>query len=206
MAVFAKAPVPGFAKTRLIPALGPQGAARLQAILTCRALKTALAADLGPVTLWCAPDSTHPAFEAFAQRWPIRLAVQSGADLGARMLGAFAAAGRKPLALIGTDCPCLEPDDLRQAIQVLHGGADVAMAPAEDGGYGLIAAARPLPMLFAGMPWSTTAVGALTRERAAGAGLRLHALRTVWDVDIPADYQRLLASGLIDLAATDFGR
>jgi len=114
VAVFAKAPVPGFAKTRLIPALGAAGAARLQEGLTGRAIETALAAQIGPVTLWCAPDAGHPFIEQLRRRCPMALADQPEGDLGARMLAAFAAAGRR-LVLIGADCPCLEPHDLRAA-------------------------------------------------------------------------------------------
>ncbi len=62
VAILAKAPIPGFAKTRLIPVLGEAGAATLQARLTERAVETATAAGTGPVTLWAAPDARHPAF------------------------------------------------------------------------------------------------------------------------------------------------
>ena len=100
--------------------------------------------------------------------------------------------------LIGTDCPVAR----RRAIcatrpTALVDGADVVIAPAEDGGYGLIAARQPLPVLFREMPWSTPWVAALTRERAAAAQLRLAELRTIWDVDTPADYRRLVEAGLL---------
>jgi uncharacterized protein len=190
VAILAKAPIPGTAKTRLIPALGPEGAAHLQARLIARAVRTARAAAVGPVTLWCAPDCGHPAFAAAG----VPLRPQPPGDLGVRMLAAFS--GGSAVVLIGTDCPCLEPDDLRDAAAALD-GADAAMAPAEDGGYGLIAAAGPLPALFEAMPWGTAAVAALTRARAAEAGLRLVELRTVWDVDRPEDLPRLAASGLL---------
>ena len=63
VAILAKAPIPGFAKTRLIPLLGADGAARLQERLLERALATAVEAKLGPVTLWCAPDAESPFFQ-----------------------------------------------------------------------------------------------------------------------------------------------
>ena len=191
VAILAKAPVPGLAKTRLIPALGRDGAADLQARLIAKTVRTALAAGIGPVTLWCAPDCSHPAFAAAG----IPLRPQPADDLGGRMLAAFAAAAG-PLVLIGTDCPCLEPQDLRDAAAALE-TADAAIAPAEDGGYGLIAATRPLPILFEAMPWGGDAVAALTRARASAAGLRLAELRTIWDVDRPEDLSRLAASGLL---------
>jgi rSAM/selenodomain-associated transferase 1 len=199
VAILAKAPVPGFAKTRLIPRLGAEGAAALHADLIDRAMATSVGAGLGPVTLWCAPDAEHPFLRAMAARHGCTLAVQPDGDLGARMLAAFAAAS--PLVLIGCDCPCLEPGDLRSAAAALEEGADVAIAPAEDGGYGLIAAARPFPSLFAAVDWGTGDVAAATRQRAREAGLVLAELRTVWDVDRPEDVDRARDAGLVHVAS-----
>src|SRR4051794_37505147 len=97
---FAKAPVPGFANTRLIPLLGEDGAAALQRRFMERALETALQAAIGPVTLWCAPDARHPAFQDAHGRLGVRLANQAPGDLGARMLAAFEAAGPGGLVLV----------------------------------------------------------------------------------------------------------
>lgn len=200
VAILAKAPIPGFAKTRLIPLLGAEGAASLQEWLIDRAVATALRASIGPVTLWCAPTTEHPFFHTAARRYGVRLAAQPDGDLGARMLAVFEAAPTgHGLVLIGTDCPVLEPSDLAGAAALLA-DADGVMAPAEDGGYALIAARRPVPCLFEHMPWSTDQVAALTRERARLDGLRLVELPTVWDVDTAADFERLCAAGLIDLA------
>jgi uncharacterized protein len=198
-AVLAKAPVAGFAKTRLIPLLGAEGAARLQQKLIRRALATAVGGAVGPVTLWCAPDTDHPFFRDAARRDEIDLAAQPAGDLGARMLAAFQAApARRALVLTGTDCPVLTSTDLQQAVALLS-DADVVMAPAEDGGYGLIAARRPIPALFEDMPWGTDRVAELTRERARHCGLRLAELRTIWDVDGEDDFVRLRAAGLVDV-------
>jgi uncharacterized protein len=197
VAVFAKAPLAGYAKTRLIPSLGAEGAAALQHRLTERAVRIAVSAALGRTTLWCAPGPEHPSFQDLQARFRIRLVAQPRGDLGARMLAAFAAAAPEGVVLIGSDCPSLEPGDLRQAADALATGADVAISPAEDGGYGLIAARRPFPVLFENIPWSTPAVASVTRERAAGAGLKLVGLRRAWDVDTPADYARLVRSGLL---------
>src|SRR5687767_4067016 len=101
VAVLAKAPIPGYAKTRLIPLLGEIGAARLQEKLIERALATASAAAIGPVTLWCAPDDTDRVFREAARRHRVRLAVQPGGDLGERMLATFRAARGERLVLIG---------------------------------------------------------------------------------------------------------
>src|SRR5512138_7063 len=92
VAILAKAPVPGFAKTRLIPELGAHGAAALQEAMTERAVETACASGIGPVTLWCAPNETHVSFRDLAARFPLALARQPDGDLGHRMLTAMAAA------------------------------------------------------------------------------------------------------------------
>src|SRR6516225_2411325 len=82
IAVLAKAPLPGFAKTRLIPALGADGAASLQARLVERAVATACAALVGPVTLWATPDESDPLFRAMDAHFGVGLARQGGCDCG----------------------------------------------------------------------------------------------------------------------------
>src|SRR5688500_15933683 len=117
VAVLAKAPIAGYAKTRLIPLLGPEGAARLQGRLVELTLATAVAAAIGPVTLWGAPDAEHPFFQEQARKRAIGLAAQPDGDLGARMLAAFRAAPLGvALVLIGSDCPVLEAADLEEAV------------------------------------------------------------------------------------------
>jgi len=125
--VFAKAPVPGSAKTRLIPALGAAGAARFHARLVERALGTACAASLGPVELCCAPNRSHPFFAECAARFGVALTDQGAGDLGERMHRALAAG--LPAVLIGADCPAMTPDYLRQAADALSAGQDVALGP-----------------------------------------------------------------------------
>lgn len=192
VAVFAKAPIAGLAKTRLIPALGAQGAARLQREFTRHALQTAMAAGLGPVTLWCAPEAGHRFFRALRRTMGVECRVQAAGDLGERMHAAFRAhCAQGPLLLIGTDCPALSPSDLRGAAQALCDGHDAVLGPAEDGGYVLVGLRRPQPALFSGMTWGTPTVMSETRARVRALGLRVMELATLWDVDVPADLQRL---------------
>ena len=192
IAIFARAPTPGTAKTRLIPLLGAQGAALLHEKLVLHAIASALAADVGPVTLWCAPDSSHP----FFAQTGVALADQRGADLGARMLHAFDAA-KGPLLLIGADCPAISAQDLRWCAEALHDSAPALFLPAEDGGYGLVGATRPIPQIFNDMQWGVADVMAQTRERLKGAGIAWREGRTIWDVDRPDDYARLMAEQLL---------
>jgi rSAM/selenodomain-associated transferase 1 len=191
--VFARAPVPGRAKTRLAARLGDWRAARLQARLTERALRTALAARCGPVELHGAPGVRHGFFRRCRREFGVGLAPQRGADLGERMHRALAAALRRNRAaiLIGTDCPALASRDLRRAARLLRGGCDAVLAPAEDGGYVLIGARRVSPALFEGIAWGGPLVFADTARRLAGLEYRWRALRMLWDVDRPEDLERL---------------
>ncbi len=192
IAILAKAPVPGYAKTRLIPALGADGAAALQAAMLKRTLATALAAGIGPVTLWCAPDCSHPAFaEAAAQG--VALAEQPAGDIGQRMQAAMAAAVTPGgIIVIGTDCPALTPAHLRQAAAALA-GQDAVVIPAEDGGYVLLGLRQANAAVFAGVAWSTPQVMAQTRARLVAAGLRHAEFSPLFDVDRSSDLPRLYA-------------
>jgi rSAM/selenodomain-associated transferase 1 len=190
LALLAKAPTPGFAKTRLIPRLGADGAAALAVRLIEHAVTSACAADIGPVTLWAAPDEHHPLFQSLAARNAIALARQPDGDLGARMLAALAAAGG-PALVIGTDAPALTPAHLRTAADVLRGGNDAVVFPALDGGYVLIGMRRAQPALFSDMRWSSADVMAQTRRRLQALGLAWQEPATLWDIDTPDDLARL---------------
>jgi rSAM/selenodomain-associated transferase 1 len=198
IAVFARAPVPGQVKTRLIPRLGAQGAAALQTVLIGRAVRTALAAGVGPVSLWCSPNCEHPAFISCADALGVPLFTQHGGDLGARMLAAFAHLCRgSQVILIGSDCPALTSRDIRAAADALAQDHDAVVIPAEDGGYVLLGLRRPVASLFTAMPWGASAVMAETRLRFRHEGLRWQELPVSWDVDRSGDYDRLEASGLM---------
>jgi uncharacterized protein len=188
VAVMAKAPIPGMAKTRLTPVIGAHAAAVLQERLTERTIETALAADIGPVTLWCAPDLAHVSFQDLAMRFPIVLKQQPDGDLGGRMLGAIAA-NSGPTLVIGTDCPAFTVEILRTAAAALT-EADVVLAPAEDGGYVLIGVRTAHPKLFSGIAWGTSTVLAETRARIAALGLKAAELDSLWDIDTEADLAR----------------
>jgi uncharacterized protein len=194
VAVLARAPVAAQTKTRLIPALGADGAAALQERLIEQAIETACAAAVGPLTLWVTA-APHPCFTALASRHRIALAVQPEGDLGVRMLAACQSAGGSAI-VIGTDCPVLTPKHLREAAQVLREGTDVVVIPAEDGGYVLIGSRTPRPGLFADMPWSSDTVMAETRRRLTREGLAWREPVMLWDVDRPEDLVRLRAAGL----------
>jgi rSAM/selenodomain-associated transferase 1 len=192
--VFAKAPVPGRVKTRLIPALGEQGAADLHRELVLRSLRTACAAGIGEVELWCAPHTQDAFFAACAGRFGLRLRDQGEGDLGMRMARALEAASAEgsPALLIGSDCPVLSAQYLCEAARACTGEVPAVFGPAEDGGYALIGLARrPSAALFENMAWGSATVMQETRLRLQGLGWRWIELAPLWDVDRPEDLPRL---------------
>jgi len=193
--VFAKAPVAGYAKTRLVPALGADGAAMLARRLLENALAAALDAAVGPVELCCAPDARHPAFAGVPRIEASRLTGQGDGDLGVRMARALDRSLRHDaLAIvIGTDAPALDPAYLREAAAALV-SHDAVFGPAFDGGYALVGLRQPAPALFEGIAWSTPQVMAQTRERLARLALRHAELATLADIDEPADLRHLPAA------------
>jgi rSAM/selenodomain-associated transferase 1 len=191
--VFAKAPEPGKVKTRLIPALGEAGAAALHRRLVMHSLRAATDSELGPVELWCAPDTGDPFFRECQRRSGVSLRSQGEGDLGARMHRAFGAAlSRASRAiLVGSDIPALSAQYLRDAKRALAGGDDVVVGPAEDGGYVLIGLSHCDLELFREIPWGGPEVLSETRRRIAALRWRLIELPALWDVDRPEDLERL---------------
>ena len=192
ISLFAKAPVPGQVKTRLIPLLGAEEAARFHAECVRRALVTALEAGVGPVELCCAPDADSAFFREAGADGNVALVDQGSGDLGDRMHRALARGleTHSAMILIGADCPVLEAQDLRDAAHALR-DHDTVFAPAEDGGYVLIGAHRTDRALFANIRWSTDEVMQRTRANLTSLGWTRKELRTLWDVDRPEDYLRL---------------
>jgi rSAM/selenodomain-associated transferase 1 len=181
--ILAKAPIPGFAKTRLIPAIGAHAAAVLQERLTERTVATALAAGIGPVTLCCDPDATHDTFLKMVTRMKITLRPQPPGDLGTRMLAAVATS-TGPVLVIGTDCPALTEAHLRSAAMALRDGNDVVLIPAERGGYVLLGMRKAQPTLFSNIGWGGSSVLADTRARIVEQRLMLIERPPLWDVEI----------------------
>ncbi|MGH8636291.1 MAG: TIGR04282 family arsenosugar biosynthesis glycosyltransferase [Burkholderiales bacterium] len=192
--IFARAPVPGRAKSRLIPSLGVEGAALLQQRMTRRVLATATAAGVGTVFLWCTPSARHPFFVACRAAYDVALRTQSGADLGQRLLGAHDRTFRSyaRLLVIGTDCPMLSSPDLHAARTELR-RSDAVVIPAEDGGYVLLGLARPCPEVFRNIDWGSARVLEQTLAGLRENGRSWRLLPPLWDVDLEEDVVRLAA-------------
>ena len=189
--IFAKAPVPGRAKTRLIPALGEAGAARLAAEMLAATVREAAATGL-ELELCASPAPSALEWRPFLPDVPAT--DQGEGDLGERRARAARRAidGGGKVLLVGTDCPDLDRDRLAAAAAALE-AHDAVMHPAEDGGYALLGLARFDASLFEGIAWSTSAVAAETVARVEALGWLLHVGETLRDVDEPRD---LAAAGV----------
>ncbi|AKU12229.1 hypothetical protein AzCIB_2334 [Azoarcus sp. CIB] len=186
--IIAKAPIAGFAKTRLTPALGAEGAARLARRMLEHTVRTALEARVGAVELCVTPSPDNPIWKTLDLPDGLEWSEQGDGDLGARMARATertTAAGEAAL-LIGTDCPGLTALHLRMAAEALV-DHDAAIVPTVDGGYALLALRRFHPCLFTHMPWSTDAVAFETLCRIGRLGWNVKSAQPLHDIDEPED-------------------
>lgn len=190
--IFAKAPYPGTAKSRLIPALGEEGAARLAAVMLAHTIDKALVAAVGPVELCMSPDSDDVQWRDVNLPGEITISGQGEGDLGVRMVRAAqrGLAQNDGVLLIGTDCPELSVAQLRGAAQALH-DFDSVIHPAVDGGYVLLGFTRCAPSVFSDIAWGTDTVARVTLDRLAALGWSTQVGDVLHDVDEPRDLVRL---------------
>lgn len=191
--VFSRYPEPGKTKTRLIPALGAEGAARAQRHMTERTLAIAREVQLarGTRVVLCYAGGTPELMSAWLGD-DVFCQPQQGDDLGDRLHAAFAgafAAGAARTIAIGIDCLDLDAQLLTLAFEQL-GDRELVLGPAEDGGYYLIGLQRLYPELFRGIDWGTAAVFAQTNAIAVSLGLEASLLPVLADIDRPEDLQR----------------
>jgi len=184
---FAREPLAGSVKTRMMPELSPGQACDLHRELVLWTCRTLTGAGLGPVQLAVAGRLAHPLFEQ-CRSMGADLGRQRGSNLGERMYDALARAlGRYPkVVLVGSDCPAIDREYLVGATKALD-TAELVLGPAADGGYVLIGARRILPAVFAGVHWGTETVFSETADRLERLGLRWAALPMLADVDRPED-------------------
>jgi len=197
--IFAKAPIPGQVKTRLVPLLGADGAARLHSELVKKTVQRVQRSALAPLQLWCDPRIEAPLFDSLNQAAALERREQCGADLGARMLHAFTQAlqASEYVVAIGTDWPALEPELIATALRYLQHGADAVLGPAEDGGYVLLGLRHADPLLFENIAWGSSQVLTQTKERLRQLRWSVRELPVSWDLDRPEDFERALHAGLV---------
>jgi uncharacterized protein len=189
LVIFVKAPRVGCVKTRLAHSIGPEAACAAYCSLVEIVLKNV--APIKDAELRFTPDDASAEIDPWLQPgWNTR--PQGAGDLGARMHGAFLehfGGGAERVVIIGSDCPDLSAADIESAWEALKTN-DVVLGPASDGGYWLIGLRSVQPMLFDNMSWSTDTVFCETLRRAKAAGLKVHLLRQLSDIDTADDWKR----------------
>ena len=190
IAVMARVPVPGAAKTRLAPALGADGAAALAAAMAGDVLDTVRATGL-PYRVCVAGPMASAWVAELGGGCFLGVEAQPDGDLGARLAHALRDGG----VAIGTDAPLLSAGLLRTAADALaRGWADVVLAPAQDGGYVLVGCvARLAASMFEGVPWSSDTTFRAQVARCHALGVSPLVLPGGADVDTPGDLERLRA-------------
>ena len=198
LVIFAKAPQAGNVKTRLIPALGAQGASALAQRMLAHGLQQALQSNAGPVELCMSPPPGDGAWDNVAIPAAVLRSAQGEGDLGERMARAVrrvTVESAQPVLLMGSDCPALTAAVIQEAARQLQ-THDALLVPVADGGYVLIGLKSPCPTLFTQMPWSTASVAAETLSRMAALGFKVWRGPLLHDIDEPADLAHLPAGFL----------
>lgn len=193
--LFAKTPIAGEVKTRLIPELGKSGAAAFAEALIEESVRRAVETWPGAVRLQVWPEIHHPCFERIQQRYGLEVTPQSGDDLGSRMFNALNNAYERgaATAIMGCDVPQCPPETYRTAHAFLGQGRAV-IGPSFDGGYYLIGINPPHPECFDRIRWGGSNVFDTTLKRAARAGIDLIVLQQLNDFDTAADIETVRAS------------
>jgi rSAM/selenodomain-associated transferase 1 len=190
-----KAPRAGLVKTRLTPLLSDADAAALAACFAHDAVNGA-SRVASEVIIAYAPANGRDMLEASLPSG-LHWMEQRGEDLGERLEGVAEQAfdlGFGPLIFIGADSPTLPPSFIATTIDSLAAAeSDIALGPTEDGGFYLVGLRSHTRGIFQHIAWSTSEAYAQTARNAARLGLRLLELPLWYDVDTPADLQRLRA-------------
>jgi rSAM/selenodomain-associated transferase 1 len=189
--VFARAPVHGQVKTRLAATIGEDAALAAHETLVTSTLVRLAGVEEYTLTLWLAGDTGNVTVQGWAARFGVPVLQQRGDDLGSRMssaLGHMLESASRAL-VVGCDCPAIDRDYVLEAFGALEKN-ELVLGPAEDGGYGLVGLKREMPELFEGIAWGTSGVLDATLRKAAALELSVAVLRTIWDVDTAADWER----------------
>jgi uncharacterized protein len=193
LSVIAKRPAPGQTKTRLLPALSPEQAAKLAECFLTDTLDVMRQMPNVQREIVFLPENERSYFAGLAPDFGLQL--QEGADLGARLdcaLQHYLKAGHGQVVIMDSDSPTLPCAYLVQAFEALEEGAEVVLGPCDDGGYYLIGLRRPASRLLRGVQMSTPRVLQDTLALAAAEGLKVSLLSTWYDIDEVTSLARLV--------------
>ncbi len=204
LVIFAKAPIAGQVKTRLIGTLTPEEATELYVCFLQDTFAMMEAVQMEreqlSLVLCYTPADEIEAFEA-ADLDGCLLLAQRGQDMGERLANCCAdllSSGFHSLVILGADSPTVQPEVVYEAFEQLAQPSVLVVGPATDGGYYLLGLNQLHPELFAQMNWGSAEVLAQTQARAAALQLSISLLPAGFDIDTPADLeslQQLIATG-----------
>lgn len=195
--IFARQPVPGKVKTRLIPALGIDNATRLYVQMLRQSINTAVNSHLADILLYISAESDPQYFLSNPLTSEIKLQIQQGNNLGEKMFNALEQTliKYKRAVLIGTDCPFLNAGILHAAILALNTDkADrntMVFSPSLDGGYVLVGASQVCRGVFKDIAWGTGLVMSQTRSALQKQQLQWRELKKLQDIDTGEDLSAL---------------
>lgn len=198
--IFAKTPIAGHAKTRLIPCLGAEGAATLAKKLLFHTCAQVSDSNADSIELWVSPHKQHPIWQTLVDSMECTILEQQGGDLGERLSHAARSGFKRSesLIFIGTDCPSLDASIINHVIEDLH-KYDSVMIPAVDGGYVLLAISEFDPSLFTDIPWSTEEVAERTLERIKALNWHCKLYPPLQDIDTAKDLASFQETDLLTL-------
>lgn len=192
---FAKQPKLGHVKTRMQPVLSPEQSVKLHIKLIRHTWQQLQSLQSDEIDVRMALDSLdiHPVIEDVLTNVAGQTQLQQGDDLGERMCNAIEQGLKHyhTVLIVGSDCPAITTQSINEALLALE-YADHVFIPAEDGGYVLIGAGKVFPAIFTEIPWGTDEVLSTTKKRLALAKEKAIFLDSLWDIDRPEDYQRLI--------------
>ena len=197
LAIYLKAPQPGYVKTRLAKNIGPENANTVYKALVAKQLSEV------PVNIDLEVHFTPTNAELSFQEWlgnHIHFVPQVGGDLGdklAHSVHSIFERGSGKCLCIGGDCPGLNAKHLIEAEKALAEDADVVFGPCLDGGYYLIGLKAPQPALFSDIPWSSPDTLQASLDKAQALGLKVHLLETLYDVDDQQSLNLAISDGLL---------
>jgi rSAM/selenodomain-associated transferase 1 len=202
LAIFARAPVPRQAKTRLIPLLGPRGAADFHAALVSDVLQKVNALGSQVVPYFFLAGGRYPISSSLSDCTLVR---QRGVDLGERLEHAFRRLLKRHhrALVIGTDSPLLSGRVLLRAVEELR-SADAVLGPCPDGGFYVIGLRRLVPGLFDSVRWGSASACRDMRQSLLAHNYSCAMLEPVDDVDRPSDVVRLRRDLTANAAARRF--
>ncbi len=201
--VFTKPPIAGKCKSRLVPVLGEEGAAQLQAWLIKKIIADLAEFNLCPFEIWQS-EPTSCFSDLFVEK-DVSVAVhtQQGNTLGERMSNAMQQTLEdvSSVIIIGSDCILYSETYIKIAIICLN-TESLVIGPAADGGYVLIGANQHYPAIFENISWGSSRVFQQTLLKVQHKGIAYNVLEELWDIDTPSDLDKLqkFAPGILDFS------